>query len=487
MKGSQKLRQISQPFSGNYKSSVSSIDAGLRASVRTPTVPGPVGMAQLQRYQKLSPHMAATSRIFYDIEQSKGNYISDVDGNLFLDAFSQISSQTLGYNHPAVLNAAKSEDVQMYIANRPALGYFPHSKFTDQLQNTLFRCAPPGMDGVTTMMCGSCSNENAFKTVFKAFMNRERGTDNVTDEECSNSNENIGEGKKLSIMAFRGAFHGRTVGCISCTNTRGRIKADVPTLDFPFADFPQMKYPLEDHVAENKAEEARCLDQVRSIIHQRREEGRPVAGMIIEPVQAEGGDRSATDDFYRNLRQLALDEGVYFICDEVQTGGGVSGKWWAHEHWNLDTPPDIVTFAKKMNAAGFFYRQEMNNNWGPTVFNTWVGDPVRLVVLDAILDTVAEDNLCDNATQTGDYIQSELRKIAEQTGNIMNVRGRGTLVAWDHHTMAQRDGIVQTAMEKGLLLGGCGTHSIRLRPSLVFERRHADEFLDLFEDSLRTL
>ena len=78
--------------------------------------------------------------------------------------------------------------------------------------------------------------------------------------------------------------------------------------------------------------------------------------MIIEPIQAEGGDRSATDDFYRGLRQLALEEEVYFICDEVQTGGGVSGKWWAHEHWNLDTPPDIVTFAKKMNAAGFYYR-----------------------------------------------------------------------------------------------------------------------------------
>lgn len=84
--------------------------------------------------------------------------------------------------------------------------------------------------------------------------------------------------------------------------------------------------------------------------------GRPVAGMIIEPIQAEGGDRSATDDFYRGLRQLALEEDVYFICDEVQTGGGVSGKWWAHEHWNLETPPDIVTFAKKMNSAGFYYR-----------------------------------------------------------------------------------------------------------------------------------
>ena len=89
------------------------------------------------------------------------------------------------------------------------------------------RCAPPGMDGVTTMMCGSCSNENAFKTVFKAYMNRERDTDEVGDEEQYNSNENDGEGKKLSILAFRGAFHGRTFGCISCTNTRGRIKVTV--------------------------------------------------------------------------------------------------------------------------------------------------------------------------------------------------------------------------------------------------------------------
>ena len=89
------------------------------------------------------------------------------------------------------------------------------------------RCAPPGMDGVTTMMCGSCSNENAFKTVFKAWMNRERGTDEVSDQECTNANENVGEGNKLSILAFRGAFHGRTFGCISCTNTRGRIKVNI--------------------------------------------------------------------------------------------------------------------------------------------------------------------------------------------------------------------------------------------------------------------
>lgn len=482
MKYSNAIKQISQPVAG--KAYVQTVDAGYRAMMRTAAVPGPKGLEQLAQLQKLSPHMAATSRIFYDIEASKGNYIVDVDGNTYLDAFSQISSQTLGYNHPDVMAAARSPDLAMYMANRPALGYFPHSKFTQQLESTLFRVAPTGMDGVTTMMCGSCSNENAFKTVFKAFMNRERGFDNIGDEECHASNENVGEGKKLSILAFRGAFHGRTVGCISCTNTRGRIKVDVPTLDFPFSDFPNMKYPLEENVGHNKAEEDRILDQVRDIIHQRRSEGRPVAGMIIEPVQAEGGDRSATDEFYRRLRNLALEEEVYFICDEVQTGGGVSGKWWAHEHWNLDTPPDIVTFAKKMTAAGFYYRKEMNNNWGPTVFNTWVGDPSRLIILDAILDTVERDDLCKNAQITGDYIQEELKLIANNDSRVANVRGRGTLVAWDHQSMAQRDAIVQTGMEKGLLLGGCGTHSIRLRPSLMFERRHADEFLDLFEETL---
>merc|ERR1712227_934565 len=263
---------------------VSSADVGVRSQILTKTIPGPEGLKAAKEYQRLSPHMAATSRIFYDIDSSIGNYISDIDGNRYLDAFSQISSATLGYNNPAMLEAADSPELKSYMANRPALGYFPHAKFPQQLKRTLMRCAPPGMDGVTTMMCGSCSNENAFKTVFKAWMNRERGTDEVSDQ----------------------------------------------------------------YSAENAAAEQRSLEQVRSIIKERKEQGRPVAGLIIEPIQSEGGDRSASDEFYRTLRQICLDEQVYFICDEVQTGGGVSGKWWAHEHWNLQTPPDIVTFAKKM-------------------------------------------------------------------------------------------------------------------------------------------
>ena len=106
---------------------VSTLDAGYQAAIRTASVPGPIGQEHHARLKKLSPHMGATSRIFYDIDASLGNYIVDVDGNTYLDAFSQISSQTLGYNHPAVLTAASSPEMASYLANRPALGYFPHS------------------------------------------------------------------------------------------------------------------------------------------------------------------------------------------------------------------------------------------------------------------------------------------------------------------------------------------------------------------------
>jgi 4-aminobutyrate aminotransferase/(S)-3-amino-2-methylpropionate transaminase len=485
MKASRVLKQITRPNADPiYR--VSSADVGLRARMITSSVPGPIGAEQRKQYAKMSPHMASTMRLFYDIDTSVGNYINDVDGNRFLDGFSQISSATLGYNHPAMLEAADSSELKMYMANRPAMGYFPHAKFPQQLQKTLMSCAPPGMDGVTTMMCGSCSNENAFKTVFKAWMNRERGTDEVSNDDCQLANENQGHGNKLSILAFRGAFHGRTFGCASCTNTRGRIKVDIPTLDFPFADHPQLKYPLEDHIAENFAEEERVLNQVRSIIQERLAAGKPVAGLIIEPIQAEGGDRSASDSFYRKLRQLCLDEKVYFICDEVQTGGGVSGKWWAHEHWGLATPPDIVTFAKKMQSAGFFYRSDMNNNWGPTIFNTFVGDPARLVLLDAILSYSREHNLMENAQLTGAFLKRELLALSEKYP-ISNIRGRGTLIAWDHESMAARDKCVNDALHNGLLLGGCGTLAIRLRPALTFERRHAEELLYLLEKTLKAL
>jgi len=111
-----------------------------------------------------------------------------------------------------------------------------------------------------------------------------------------------------------------------------------------------------------------------------------IAGMIVEPIQAEGGDNYGSPQFFRKLRSLAKKFNVSFIVDEVQTGVGSTGKFWAHEHWALEEPPDIVTFAKKAQIAGFFTKKDLRLREGFRIFNTWMGDPAKVTILKAVLE-----------------------------------------------------------------------------------------------------
>lgn len=134
-----------------------------------------------------------------------------------------------------------------------------------------------------------------------------------------------------------------------------------------------------------------------------------MAAVIVEPVQAEGGDRHASPAFFRGLQSICAEEGATFIVDEVQTGGGATGRLWAHEAWDLDAPPDIVTFSKKFQAAGIFTTDKYRPDVGYRLFNTWMGDPTRLLQLEAIMNTVKEQGLLENATAAGDYMKEGLR------------------------------------------------------------------------------
>lgn len=156
----------------------------------------------------------------------------------------------------------------------------------------------------------------------------------------------------MSILSFKKAFHGRLFATLSTTRSKPIHKVDIPAFDWPQASFPALKYPLEEHVEENKAEESRCLEEIENIIKTWKN---PIAAAIIEPIQSEGGDNHATPYFFQGLREITKRHGVLLIVDEVQTGVGATGKFWAHEHWNLDTPPDIVTFSKKAQTAGYYF------------------------------------------------------------------------------------------------------------------------------------
>ena len=205
----------------------------------------------------------------------------------------------------------------------------------------------------------------------------------------------------------------------------------------------------------------------------------------MEPIQAEGGDNHASDDFFRRLQKVAQKYDAAFIVDEVQTGCGASGKFWAYEHWGLETPPDFVTFSKKMLTGGYYYNSEYRPDQGYRIYNTWLGDPSKLLMLEAVICTIKEQDLLGNTAASGERLLKGLATLRSMfPDKIRNVRGRGTLAAFDAASPAARDKLVGKLRNHGIQLGGCGDVAVRFRPALIFQPKHVDVFLNICEDVL---
>ncbi|GMI02439.1 hypothetical protein TrLO_g26 [Triparma laevis f. longispina] len=456
--------------------------------------PGPKSLAHFEELNNVQE--CSSVHFFCDYNSSYGNYVVDADGNRLLDVFSQIASLPLGYNHPSLTAALSSAEARVILANRPALGVLPNKDWPTKLEFVLREMAPrysvPPKEewDITTMACGSTANENAFKAAFIKYMDEHREGAPPTQEDLNSSMLNSAPGcPHLSILSFSGAFHGRTFGCLSTTRSKPIHKLDVPHFDWPMAQFPNLKYPLERYAKENEEEEATCLLEVEKLLKDSSGGilSTKIAGMIIEPIQAEGGDNHASADYFRKLRALAKKYNVSFIVDEVQTGLGATGKMWAHEHWDLpeEDAPDVVTFAKKAQIAGFFSRKHMRPREGYRIFNTWMGDPAKMLMLETILREYKKSNLVENAKITGDYIQEGLNVLKKKhQGIIGRVRGAGTFIAVTVYNTSTRDKIVYDLRQRGVEIGACGAFSIRLRPAMVFTPEHAAEFLRIFDDCL---
>lgn len=357
------------------------------------------------------------------------------------------------------------------LINRPALGNFPSLDMEEVLSTGILRAAPPGLDQVFTASTGSDANETAYKAAFMWKRAEERGDSDFTAEEIESAMMNQAPGApEYSILSFNGGFHGRTFGSLATTRSKPIHKLDIPSFDWPSAPFPKLQYPLEQFSSENAAEEQRCIDEVERVFDTAI---KPVAAVVVEPIQSEGGDNHASASFFRKLRELTERKGVLLIVDEVQTGVGASGKFWAHEHWNLPTPPDMVTFSKKAQAAGFYYgKQNLRPRQPYRQFNTWMGDPARALIFRSILQEIERLNLVDNAARVGDNLFKSLDTLAKKYPNeIKNLRGkdRGTFIAWDS---PRREDVIAKALAKGILIGSSGEKAIRLRPMLIFQEQH---------------
>ncbi|KAG0030545.1 hypothetical protein BGZ81_002500 [Podila clonocystis] len=442
------------------------------------SIPGPKTKAGLQHLDSLQDTRAAT--MMTDLNKSIGNYVVDLDGNIYLDLFCQIASLPLGYNSKALIDAASSPEMIQMLVNRPALGVQPHSTWAKTLEESFMSVAPKGLNQIFTAMCGSCSNETAYKAAFMYHQRKKRGlTAEIATEDLNSCMKNALPGSPdLAIMSFDGGFHGRLFGSLSTTHTKALHKVDIPAFtNWVSSPFPNLKYPLDKHLAENAKEEARCL---KAAEEKMKKSKTPIAALIVEPIQSEGGDNHASPAFFQGLRDLTKKHDILMIVDEVQTGVGATGQFWAHDAWGLTSPPDIVTFSKKFQAAGWFHRPEIRADAPYRNFNTWMGDPIRALQAKTILHEIKSNDLVKNAAETGAYLKQELQHLEAKYPKVLSAV-RGTFLAFDLPDPQQRDVFVSQLRSLGVNTGGCGPKSIRLRPMLVFQKKHADIFLEAVE------
>ena len=263
-------------------------------------IPGPKTEELRARHHRFQD--ARTVHVYQDAKASRGNYLVDVDGNVLLDLYGHIACVPIGYNHPELLNAWKSGRFDWCAGFRPALGIAPPPEWVSLVEGALMRIAPKGHSKVLTVTTGAEAVENAIKAAFAWKAGRRRGKAGFSQEDLQLVMQNRQpHTNDMKIISFEGGFHGRTLGALSATRSKAIHKLDFPAFDWPMVPFPANRFPLDAHAAENREREARSLETIRALLVS---DGPKIAGLIVEPIQGEGGDRHASPEFFRSLRAL---------------------------------------------------------------------------------------------------------------------------------------------------------------------------------------
>ncbi|MEX0602608.1 MAG: aminotransferase class III-fold pyridoxal phosphate-dependent enzyme, partial [Bacteroidota bacterium] len=252
---------------------------------------------------------------------------------------------------------------------------------------------------------------------------------------------------------------------------------------------PAVNFPLNAGNTERvKKEETIALQQIKQAILSNPDD---IAALIIEPIQGEGGDNYFRKEFFLELRTICDESEVLLIFDEVQTGVGITGRMWAHEYY---VRPDLMAFGKKTHICGFLSSKRIddvleNVFHKPSRLNsTFGGNLVDMVRFTRTLEIIVEENLVDNARTVGAHLSRNLEGLVEEfPGLVSNARGLGLFCAMDLDTAQNRDQLRSKAYEEGLILIGCGDHSIRFRPPLNLKTGEVDEGMTIIRNALKEI
>ncbi|MFW6074665.1 MAG: L-lysine 6-transaminase [Chloroflexota bacterium] len=403
-----------------------------------------------------------------DLARSHGPWLVDArTGVEYLDFGSGYASTALTYNHPNLTEPEFEKRLLNVARHKPANSDRYTVELAEFVNTVATHVIPESHPYIFFVEGGAGAVENALKVAFDwkvrknlAAGNGERGT---------------------QIMHFRNAFHGRLGYTLSLTNTADPRKyMYFPKFtDWPRFDPPKLSFPITDEIIEQvAAEEERVLGEMEAYLE---EHAIDVAGIIIEPIQGEGGDQHLRPEFFKGLRDLADRYDVLLIYDEIQTGMGLTGSWWYFQQ--LGVAPDVFAFAKKMQVGGIAASRRLDEvenhafKESSRINSTWGGDLTDMVRATRIIETIVEDDLLANVKHIGERLYAGLQEM-EGDGLVSNVRGKGMMLAFDLPDGETRSAVLDAAYDERLLSLGSGTKSVRLRPFLDIDTEAAEEYLD---------
>ncbi|MBF0523985.1 MAG: aspartate aminotransferase family protein [Deltaproteobacteria bacterium] len=442
----------------------------------TPSVkvapPGP----NARKWAEFHKKYAAFSTYFYPFiwdraAPATGPFVTDVDGNVIMDFVSHVASSPLGYNHPTLTAISKklaAIDPDRYAGTDFVGGYGPDPDASEvptpsHLHHELIDITSKfGFGTAFLSNSGAEAVENAIKI-------------------CYDYKRNFGYG-----VCFMGAFHGRTLGALSLNRSKQAHRVWYPKLphviDMPFCICRgkctcgwQVLTPRSG-VSMSKL--AFTLDPEMGLV-----DPKEVAYIIIEPVQGEGGYNIPAKAFIQEVARVAKEHHIPLICDEIQSGLGRTGKWWAIEHFDVE--PDIITVAKSLRVGATIGKSEFFPQAERRISSTWgEGNAISTAVGYTIIQIIKEENLLQNATVMGNYFLDGLKSLMTRYPSIISARGLGLMLAVTPETKELQDKILKNTFARGLLLLGCGYRDIRFLPPLDVTRREIDLSLEILDAAI---
>ena len=425
---------------------------------------GPVGRAIIERdVDALSPSYAREYALV--VERAQGAEIWDADNRKYIDFMAGVAVVNAGHRHPYIVQKVREQlDKFWHICLSDF--YYPEAV---ELAEKLQELAP--MDD-TLVFFGNSGTE-AVEAAIKLAMYHTNRT---------------------KFIGFQGAFHGRTLGSLSFTASKSVQRAGYQEgLKVHHVPYPNQYRPLLASINGDDVGDS-IISYIENELFRTILSPSDVAGILIEPIQGEGGYVVPAPGFFARLRELCDRYGIMLIVDEIQSGVGRTGEWWAIEHEEIE--PDILCFAKGigngMPIGGILARREIMS-WGPGSHgSTFGGNPIAAISALATLEIIEQENMLSQAKITGQYIMDALAEIEARHPSIGDFRGRGLMIGIefvkDKSTKERapelRASIIQKAFENGLLLLPCGSNSLRLTPPLNIDRNLVDEGLRLFEQAL---